>query len=72
MATVAAGETVMAGAPSFVERRTEASPGAVAVSGTRCRCDACRMSFHVVQAPVPVVCPFCQARLTAEPVAIRP
>lgn len=67
--TVAAGEQHQP-ANEGGDAALQAAPSVV--TGTRCRCDACRMSIYAGTSPAPVVCPFCQAHLIQEQVPLPP
>lgn len=72
MSTVVAAETVEVEAPPSIEMEGAVADAEPRATGTRCRCEACRMSIHVVETPAPVVCPFCQARLSVETILVHP
>jgi hyaluronan synthase len=40
--------------------------------GVRDRCPQCQLSIHVIQAPAPIVCPFCEGRMTREDFPVQP
>ncbi|HHU14686.1 MAG TPA: hypothetical protein GXZ62_05780, partial [Lentisphaerae bacterium] len=40
------------------------------VTGRRCRCEFCHLSVHVIETPIPTVCPYCRRSLTHETTAL--
>jgi hyaluronan synthase len=48
------------------------APARAPLSGVSCHCEACRIRIRGVTTPLPVVCPFCQARMERSAFTLDP